>query len=124
MLSTIIIAAVQRRTRQRAAVVHRELRRGLTSLATIISLAPFLGLLGTVVGIIESFVGCGGERWTCFAAFVERLSHAIYPAAFGLLIAVPGLWAYRYFQSEVEAFDIEMANATLDLINCLSRRSR
>ena len=123
MLDAMVIAAVERRARRCAAVTHQEFGRGLTSLATIVSGAPLLGLFGTILGILNSFPACTGDKSACLAAVVDRLSHALMPAAFGLLVALPTLWGYRYLRSELEAFDVEITNTTSDLINRLSRQS-
>ena len=96
------------------------MKRGVNSLATIASVAPFLGLLITVEGIVFSFVSCGGEKSTCLAAVVDRLSNAIARTALGLLVGIPSLWCYRYLRGQLEDLDVEMRNAALELANVLS----
>ncbi len=115
-----LLEAVQRSTRRAAALVRGEMKRGLTSLASITSVAPLLGFLGTVLAIPNSFPGCGAARAYCMTAVFERLSGALVPAALGLLVAVPALCCYRYLSSEIEAFDLEMENASLQLLNSLT----
>jgi biopolymer transport protein ExbB/TolQ len=115
-----LLDAVRRHSLRAAAAVHQDLHRGLNSLATIAATAPFLGILGTVPSIVGSFVGCGGEKWTCLAAVVLNLSNAIVPTALGLLVAIPALWCYKHLSSRVEAFDLEMDGASLDLVNRLA----
>lgn len=110
-----MIEAVRRATGSSAAVVHRRMSRGLSSLATVAATAPFFGLFGTVVGIVNSCPGCGGEKSACLAAVVELLSQSLAPTTMGLLVAVPALWCYKYLRSE-----IEMENASLELANQLS----
>jgi biopolymer transport protein ExbB/TolQ len=78
-----------------------------------------VGLFGTVLGIVNSFVGCGAAKSTCMAAVFERLSESLVPTALGLLVAIPTLWCYKYLSSEVEAFDLEMENASVELLNYL-----
>jgi len=114
-----VIDAVMRSARRSAAAVHVEMKRGLSSLATISSVAPLLGLLITVEGIAASFVGCGGEKWTCLAAVVDRLSNAITRGTLGLFVGTLSL-LYRYLQGRLEGFDIEMKNMTLELANALT----
>jgi len=88
------------------AAVHR-LERYLNTLGTIASAAPLLGLLGTVVGMIEIF----GSQ-TPGSANPEMLAHgisvALYNTAFGLIIAIPSLMFHRYFRGLVDAFALEM----------------
>jgi len=104
-----------------AAEIKRQMKRRLNSLATIASTASWIGLFGTVFGIPTSFIGCGGNAATCMAAMVERLSGAIWTTALGLGVALIALWFYRYLSSEVERFDSEMEDASLSLVNHLSR---
>jgi hypothetical protein len=90
-------------------------------LATIASLAPWVGLFGTVLGIFNSFGGIDGEKTALMAAFAERLSRSLWPTAFGLAVGLISLWFYRYLSGRLHAFDLEMENASLDLLNQLSR---
>jgi biopolymer transport protein ExbB len=91
--------------------VHK-LERYLNALGTIASAAPLLGLLGTVVGMIEIF---GAQSPTASGSNPEMLAHgisvALYNTAFGLIIAIPSLMFYRYFRGRVDAFvlDLELA---------------
>ena len=98
--------------------------RGLSGLATVAATAPFVGMTGTVWGIFNSFPGCGGEKWTCMAAIVERLSESIMPAAFGLAAAITASWGYKYLRARMVDFDIEMRNAARDLPESLDASAR
>jgi biopolymer transport protein ExbB len=100
-----------RRACERAeAIVNAELKRGLSGLATIGATAPFVGLFGTTVGIINAFQ----EMSTAKAA---GLSEALVTTAFGLFVAVPAVWAFNIFTNKVEAFSIEMSNSSSELID-------
>lgn len=116
-----ILQAVSRASKRSAGVVHEEMRAGLYGLATIACLAPLVGLFGTVLGILNSFQGCGGQRSTCMAAGAELVSEALWPTGFGLALGMMSLWFYRYLAARLETFDIEMENGSLDLLNHLSR---
>lgn len=96
------------------------MKRGVSGLATIASTAPFFGLFGSVLGIVNSFVGCGGEKSACMAALTERLSQAVIPTALGLLVAIPALWSYRHLCAQIEAFDVEMDAISVEILNRLS----
>jgi biopolymer transport protein ExbB/biopolymer transport protein TolQ len=88
--------------------VRGELKRGLSGLATIGATAPFVGLFGTVIGIINSFKGSAATRLTILSATAGGISEALITTSLGLLVAVPSVWAYNYFTTRLELFDIEM----------------
>ncbi|MCI0488417.1 MAG: MotA/TolQ/ExbB proton channel family protein [Blastocatellia bacterium] len=112
-----------RRALQRAtALKTAELKRGLSGLATIGSTAPFVGLLGTVVGIINAFQGMKAAEGTGISAVAGGISEALIETAFGLLVAIPAVWAFNIFQNKVEAFVIEMDNSSSELIDYFLKR--
>ena len=98
-------------------VVTHKLERYLTALATIASVAPLLGLFGTVVGMIEIFGaqsptgGMGGNP----AQLAHGISIALYNTAFGLIIAIPSLIFWRYFRARVDEYllTLELAGERL-----------
>jgi biopolymer transport protein ExbB/biopolymer transport protein TolQ len=107
-----------RRACERAeAIVNAELKRGLSGLATIGATAPFVGLFGTTVGIINAFKGMSQEKTAGLSAVAGGISEALVTTAFGLFVAVPAVWAYNYFTNKVEAFSIEMTNSSSELID-------
>lgn len=91
------------------------------SLATIACLAPWVGLFGTILGIVNSFQGISGERWSNYAAICEGLSESMWPTAFGLMVGLVALWWYRYLEERLQALDQEMESASLELLNQLGR---
>jgi len=115
-----MIETAIRAMRPSATVVHVELRRGFNSLASIASTAPLVGAFGTIFGIIDSFPGCSGAKSACMAATFNGLSEALLPIALGLLVAVPTQWCCKYLRNELEAFDLEMENESLELVNYLA----
>jgi biopolymer transport protein ExbB/biopolymer transport protein TolQ len=118
------IEASKRALERAEAIVHAELKRGMGTLATIGSTAPFVGLFGTVVGIINAFHGIAAEKQTGLAAVAGGISEALVTTAFGLLVAVPAVWAYNAFSERVEAFDIEMDNSSSELVDYFLKRSQ
>ena len=107
-----------RRACERAeAIVNAELKRGLSGLATIGATAPFVGLFGTTVGIINAFQGMSSEKSAGLSAVAGGISEALVTTAFGLFVAVPAVWAYNWFTNKVEAFGIEMTNSSSELID-------
>jgi hypothetical protein len=95
------------------------MRQGLNSLATVASIAPLVGIFGTLIGIANSFPGITGEKNTVMAATFARLSDACVPTALGLLVGVPALWFYKYLAARLECFDRDMENASFELVNLL-----
>ena len=112
-----VIDAAKRGLERSVAIVHAEMKRGLSALATIGSTAPFVGLFGTVVGILNAFKGIETQKATGLSAVAGGIAEALVTTAFGLLVAVPAVWAYNYFTNKVEAFDVEMDNSSMELIN-------
>ena len=114
-----------RRALERAeAIVHAELKRGVSTLATIGSTAPFVGLFGTVVGIINAFRGISSEKSTGLGAVAGGISEALVTTAVGLFVAIPAVWVFNYFTGRVESFDVEMGNSSSELIDYFLKRSQ
>ena len=99
------------------AIVNAELKRGLSGLATIGATAPFVGLFGTTVGIINAFQEMSTAKAAGLSAVAGGISEALVTTAFGLFVAVPAVWAYNIFTNKVEAFSIEMSNFSSELID-------
>jgi biopolymer transport protein ExbB/biopolymer transport protein TolQ len=118
------IEASRRALERAEAIVHAELKRGVGTLATIGATAPFVGLFGTVVGIINAFKGISTEKSTGLGAVAGGISEALVTTAIGLFVAVPAVWAYNYFTSRIEAFDVEMSNSSSELIDYFLKRSQ
>jgi biopolymer transport protein ExbB/biopolymer transport protein TolQ len=112
-----VVDAAKRGLERSVAIVHAELKRGLSGLATIGSTCPFVGLFGTVVGIINAFKGISTEKTAGLAAVAGGIAEALVSTAIGLFVAIPAVWAYNYFTNKVEAFDVEMDNSSMELIN-------
>lgn len=112
-----LVDAVNRQLERAKERETANLKRGLTSLATVGSTAPFVGLLGTVVGIINSFQGMKSAESTGIGAVAGGISEALIETAFGLVVAIPAVWAFNYFSSKVESFVVEMDNSSSELID-------
>src|SRR5438128_2041595 len=104
------------------AIVHAELKRGLGGLATIGSTAPFVGLLGTVIGILNAFRGISQEKATGLAAVAGGIAEALVTTAIGLFVAIPAVMMFNYLTGRVEAFDVEMDNSSSELIDYFLKR--
>jgi biopolymer transport protein ExbB/biopolymer transport protein TolQ len=118
------IEASKRALERAEAIVHAELKRGVSTLATIGSSAPFVGLFGTVVGIINAFQGISTEKATGLGAVAGGISEALVATAIGLFVAIPAVWMYNAFTSNIEAFDVEMSNSSSELIDYFIKRTQ
>jgi len=118
------IEASKRALERSEAIVHAELKKGVSTLATIGSTGPFVGLLGTVVGIINAFKGISTEKSTGLGAVAGGISEALVTTAVGLFVALPAVWAYNYFTGRIEAFDVEMGNSSSELVDYFIKRTQ
>jgi biopolymer transport protein ExbB/TolQ len=111
--------AAKRATARSARAVHVEMKRGLNSLASIAVTAPFLGVLGWILGYYNSFLGVSGSKESILAAVTQRLAEALMPIDLGLFVALIAYFGHRYFLAKLEDLDVEMENASLQLLNQL-----
>ena len=118
------IEASKRALERAEAIVHAELKRGISGLATIGSTAPFVGLFGTVVGIVNAFKSISTEKSTGLGAVAGGISEALVTTAIGLFVAIPAVWMFNYFTGKIEAFDVEMGNSSSELIDYFLKRSQ
>lgn len=96
--------------------VAHELERYLPALGTIATVAPLLGLLGTVIGMIEIF-GAQSPGGGDPAKLAHGISVALYNTAFGLIVAIPSMIFYRYYRAKVDALLVEMEQQALRLVD-------
>jgi biopolymer transport protein ExbB len=99
------------------AVAHR-LERYLTTLGTIATVSPLLGLLGTVIGMVELF-GAFTNTGHDVAQFARGISVALYNTAGGIIVAVPAMIFYRYFRGKVDGFIVEMEQQAVKLVEII-----
>ena len=104
-------------------IVHAKLKKGLGGLATIGSTAPFIGLLGTVMGILRAFQQIASSKSQGIAAVAGGISEALVTTAIGLFVAIPAVMAFNYFTNKVEAFDVEMDNSSSELVDYFIKQS-
>jgi len=96
-----------------------QLKRGLGFLATVGSIAPFIGLFGTVVGIINAFRGIAATGSGGMAAVSGGIAEALVATALGIFVAIPAVVAFNHFSGKLESFHVEMNRASSQLVNCL-----
>jgi biopolymer transport protein ExbB len=123
-ISGEVVESSRRALERSEAIVHAELKRGISTLATIGSSAPFVGLLGTVVGIINAFKGISQEKSTGLGAVAGGISEALVTTALGLFVAIPAVWVYNYFSARLEALDVEMGNSSSELVDYFIKRTQ
>jgi len=99
------------------AVAH-ELERFLTTLGTIASISPLLGLLGTVIGMIEIF-GSQAPSGSNPIVLAHGISIALYNTAMGLIVAIPSMIFYRHFRNKVDSLIVEMESQAIRLVEIL-----
>ncbi len=118
------IEASKRALERAEAIVHSELKRGLGGLATIGSTAPFVGLFGTVIGILNAFRKMSEAKGaTGIGVVAGGISEALVTTALGLFVAIPAVMMFNYFTGKVEAFDVEMDNSSSELVDYFLKRS-
>ena len=117
------IASSGRALERAEAIVHSKLKRGLAVLATIGATAPFVGLLGTVIGILHAFQQIATQKTSGIGAVAGGISEALVTTAFGLFVAIPAVMAFNYFTRRVESFDVEMDNSSSELIDYFIKQS-
>ncbi len=96
-----------------------QLKWGLGFLATIGSTAPFIGLFGTVVGIINAFRGIAATGSGGMSVVSGGIAEALVSTALGIFVAIPAYFAFNHFAGKIENFHVEMNRASSQLVNCL-----
>lgn len=102
---------------RRKEALGEELRRGMNVIATVGSLAPFVGLLGTVVGIIGAFQGIGAAGSAGIAPVMRGISEALIETAFGLLVAIPAVIAFNYLNARISAIETALGRSAGELLD-------
>src|SRR3954470_15946528 len=117
------IAAIQRATQIAASEELTRLERRLPLLATTGAVTPFIGLFGTVWGIIDAFHGLGTAGAATLRAVAPGISEALITTAAGLFAAIPAVIAYNIFSAQIREFGSRMDDFSLELLNAIDRNS-
>jgi biopolymer transport protein TolQ len=115
------LTAVDRALLRAATVEINKLEKRVPFLATVASVAPFIGLFGTVVGITIAFQRIGTTGSTNLAVVGPSISEALIATAAGLFAAIPAVFAYNYFSTRVKVFAAEMDDFSLEFLNIAER---
>ena len=118
-----VLDTVRRAIQRASALTGSDLKRMVSLLATVGSTAPFVGLLGTVVGVINAFQGIAATGSGGIGAVSAGIAEALVETALGLLVAIPAVWFYNYLSGRVEYFNVEMDNSSSELVDYFIKKT-
>jgi biopolymer transport protein ExbB/TolQ len=113
------INSAERAVERQSLIVLSELKRGMGILATVGATAPFVGLLGTTMGVVNAFTGMALTGSGGLAAISAGIAEALITTAFGLAVAIPAVWLYNYFQTRIDNITVEIVYTSKELIDYL-----
>jgi biopolymer transport protein ExbB len=113
------INSAERAVERNMMIIISEMKRGLPVLATIGATAPFVGLLGTTMGIVNAFTGMAVSGSGGLTAISAGIAEALITTAFGLFVAIPAVWAYNYFTTKIDNLTVEMTYTSKEMIDYL-----
>ncbi len=117
------VDTVRRAIQRASALTGSDLKKMVSSLATIGATAPFVGLLGTVVGVINAFQGIAATGSGGIGAVSAGIAEALVETALGLLVAIPAVWFYNYLTGRIEYFNVEMDNSSSEMVDFFIKKS-
>lgn len=113
-----VLHAVERSLERSTVRTSADLRRGVGGLATIATTAPFIGLFGTVIGIMHAFEDIAGASGAGgFATVSQGIAEALAATALGLLVAIPAAWMYNYLSGRIDRLNAEMETSSSELMD-------
>jgi biopolymer transport protein ExbB/TolQ len=118
------IDVAQRAFQRNRKMFAADLKLGIGTLSSIASSAPFIGLLGTVFGMMNAFGGFSMAKSAVIALIASSLAEALVTIVMGLAVAIPAVWCRNYLCSRVEVFESEMSNAALEAVTYLIAHRR
>jgi len=116
------VLSSQRGMDRAAVIFSQELKRGLNTVATIATSAPFIGLFGTIFGIINAFRGMALTGSGGIGAVAAGIAEALITTAFGIGVAIIALWCYNFLNTRAEVISAEMSNTSSEVIDFFVRR--
>ena len=118
-----LVDSVRRSIHRATALTQSDLKKGVNTLATIGTTAPFVGLLGTVVGVINAFVGIAATGSGGIGAVSAGIAEALVETALGLIVAIPAVWFYNYLTGRLDYFNVEMDNSSSELVDYFIKKT-
>ena len=119
-----VVEAASRAVERATLMTTAEFKKGIGGLATIATTAPFIGLFGTVVGIINAFHGMAITGSGGLGAVSAGISEALVATAIGLGVAIPAAWMFNYFTNRLERLQVEMSNSSSELVDFFMKNQR
>jgi biopolymer transport protein ExbB/TolQ len=116
------VETAQRGCERASTIFSQELKRGLSTLATIATSAPFIGLFGTISGIINAFRGMALTGSGGIGAVAGGIAEALVTTAFGIGVAIIALWCYNVLNTKIEVYDAEMSNTSSQIVDFFTRK--
>jgi biopolymer transport protein ExbB/TolQ len=116
------VETAQRGCQRASTIFNQELKRGLSTLATIATSAPFIGLFGTISGIINAFRGMALTGSGGIGAVASGIAEALVTTAFGIGVAIIALWCYNSLNTKIEVYDAEMSNTSSQIVDFFIRK--
>jgi biopolymer transport protein ExbB/TolQ len=117
------VETAQRGCERAATIFTQELKRGLNTLATIATSSPFIGLFGTIAGIINAFRGMALTGSGGIGAVAGGISEALITTAFGIGVAIIALWCYNFLITKIDTCGAEMANTSSQIVDFFIRKA-
>ena len=113
------INSAERAVERQMLIVLSEFKKGLGVLGTVGSTAPFVGLLGTTMGIVNAFTGMAASGSGGLSAISAGIAEALITTAFGLMVAIPAVWMFNYFSTKIDNLTAEMTYTSKEMIDYL-----
>ena len=117
------VETAQRGCERAATIFTQELKRGLNTLATIATSSPFIGLFGTIAGIINAFRGMALTGSGGIGAVAGGISEALITTAFGIGVAIIALWCYNFLTTKIDTYGAEMSNTSSQIVDFFIRKA-
>jgi biopolymer transport protein ExbB/biopolymer transport protein TolQ len=122
-LTSADINSAERAVEREMLITLAEFKRGMGVMATVGATAPFVGLLGTTMGIVTAFTGMAAAGASGGLAGISAgIAEALITTAMGLLVAIPAVWLYNYFTTKIENLTVEMTYSSKELIDYLIKQ--
>ncbi len=118
-----LVETAQRGCERAATLFTQDLKKGLNTLATIATSSPFIGLFGTIGGIINAFRGMHLTGSGGIGAVAGGIAEALITTAFGIGVAIIALWCFSFLNTRIEVYNSEMANTTSQIVDFFVRKS-
>jgi biopolymer transport protein ExbB/TolQ len=117
------VETAQRGCERAATIFTQELKRGLNTLATIATSSPFIGLFGTIAGIINAFRGMALTGSGGIGAVAGGIAEALITTAFGIGVAIIALWCYNFLTTKIDTYGAEMSNTSSQIVDFFIRKA-